>query len=161
MKKLKSPNSSQEKSLPEDKSLVVCRENHLDKHIIRQIPLSIWDKSKNNKVPKSLDKRDKKGNSMLSIKEWQKEIHQCAKDHGWWETERNFPEMLCLIHSEISEALEGYIKGDDENIKEELADAVIRILDLCEHMGFDLELEISKKHTYNLTRPYRHGGKKC
>jgi hypothetical protein len=41
----------------------------------------------------------------------------------------------------------------------ELADAVIRIFDICESQGWDLEKAIALKHTYNKTRPYRHGGK--
>jgi hypothetical protein len=36
------------------------------------------------------------------------EIHLTALEHGWWETERSFPEVIALIHSELSEALESY-----------------------------------------------------
>ena len=39
----------------------------------------------------------------------------------------------------------------------ELADAVIRIADLCGELGIDLEKAIEIKHEYNKTRPYRHG----
>lgn len=39
----------------------------------------------------------------------------------------------------------------------ELADAVIRIADLCGHMGIDLEAAIALKMEYNETRPYKHG----
>lgn len=41
----------------------------------------------------------------------------------------------------------------------ELADAVIRIMDYFAHRGWDLEEAIRIKHNYNMTRPYRHGGK--
>lgn len=48
----------------------------------------------------------------MNIREWQKEIHECAKEHGWYETERSFPELLALMHSELSEALEEYRDGN-------------------------------------------------
>lgn len=41
----------------------------------------------------------------------------------------------------------------------ELADCVIRIMDMCGHYGIDLEAAITEKHEYNKARPYRHGGK--
>lgn len=43
----------------------------------------------------------------------------------------------------------------------ELADIVIRVMDLCAHLGIDLERAIREKHAYNETRPRRHGGKRC
>lgn len=42
----------------------------------------------------------------------------------------------------------------------ELADCVIRIMDYCGHHGWDLENAINIKHTYNVRRAYKHGGKK-
>lgn len=45
-------------------------------------------------------------------------------------------------------------------IPSELADAVIRILDLCENEGINLERAIEEKMAYNDTRSHRHGGKK-
>jgi len=89
------------------------------------------------------------------------DIHQNAVDHGWWETQRPIPELLCLVHSEVSEALEAFRNHDDENFAEELADVCIRVMDMAEGLGIDLYTEILKKHTANKARPYRHGGKAC
>ena len=47
-----------------------------------------------------------------------------------------------------------------EGIAVELADCIIRILDYCGKVGIDIEDVIRRKHEYNKTRPYRHGGKK-
>lgn len=108
------------------------------------------------------------------------EIHHNAIEHGWWEEERSFGDIIALCHSELSEALEEYRNGmpmmynkckvtlyeDDpinskpEGIAIELADCIIRILDYCGHKGIDIEEAIRIKHEYNKTRTYRHGGKK-
>lgn len=65
-------------------------------------------------------------------------VHNMAKEKGWWAGERTWPEIACLIHSEISEAVECYrngeldrhiIDGKPEGLVVELADVVIRCLD--------------------------------
>lgn len=116
---------------------------------------------------------------MITISELQKKVHQTAVEHGWWEntTRENcpIPEKLCLIHSEVSEALEEHRNGTEpiyinglldngakkpEGIAVELADAIIRILDLAGFMEWDIEKALEIKMAYNETRPYRHGGKR-
>ena len=42
----------------------------------------------------------------MIINEFVQEVHQNAVAHGWWETERDPAEIIALIHSEWSEALE-------------------------------------------------------
>ncbi len=91
----------------------------------------------------------------------QKEIHELAVSKGWYDTARNVPELLCLIHSEVSEALEAYRHNDDDNMGEELADIVIRVMDMAEYYNIDLAEQIIKKHNHNKTREYRHGNKVC
>ena len=104
--------------------------------------------------------------NIVSIRKWGQAVYKNAVDHGFWEnaTPENksiIPEKLCLIHSEISEALEGFRnkipEGEKGCLAEELADATIRIMDLCGYLDIDLEDEIKRKHEINLKRPYKHG----
>lgn len=106
-----------------------------------------------------------------------KEIHQNAVDHGWWENKPAISitldetlSKLALVHAEVSEGVEEVRKGKDfygyrvengkpEGLVVELADAVIRIADLCEALELDLEQAIIQKHMFNKTRPYKHGKK--
>jgi NTP pyrophosphatase (non-canonical NTP hydrolase) len=97
----------------------------------------------------------------MEIDEAAKWIHDIAKEHGWWDNERPVPELLCLVHSEVSEALEAYRTKNDTNFAEELADVVIRIFDMAQGLAIDIEQEIIKKSFFNKTRPYRHGDKQC
>lgn len=94
------------------------------------------------------------------------DIHERNVAAGWWTDlatgeplDRNIPEILCLIHSEISEALEGYRKNLPDsklphrsNFEVELADALIRIFDLAGAKGLDLGGAVRDKMAFNLTR---------
>lgn len=113
-------------------------------------------------------------NTKLSISELTDLIHTGNVKAGWWtnletgedltskmgeKPKRNIPEMLCLIHSEVSEAMEGHRKNlmDDKlphrpMLEVELADAVIRILDMCGGLGLDLQGAIFEKLAYNSQR---------
>ena len=96
-----------------------------------------------------------------------------AKDHGWHDEKRTIGDLICLMHSELSEALEEHRNGHapteiyyndtkpnkPEGIPVELADCVIRIFDFCGLYGIDLESVLKQKMEYNRTRPYRHGNK--
>ena len=117
---------------------------------------------------------------ILGLNECAKDCHEAAVTGGWWhdsqgkKKERNIGELLCLIHSEISEAMEGARKGlMDTHLKHksmmevELADAIIRIFDLAESKGCNLGETIYEKLEYNRSRAdhkiknrLKEGGKK-
>ena len=120
------------------------------------------------------------------INELSKQIHENNKRKGFYEDEKNIGEMLALIHSEVSEALEADRKdkwcadlslswaestNDDPHFKDhyeetikgtfqdELADIMIRVMDLAQFKGIDLEAHIQVKMKYNSMRKYKHGKK--
>ena len=92
-----------------------------------------------------------------SLNELAQLCHSIAKEKGFWDEERNIGEALMLVVTELAEAMEGYRHQDDANFKEELADAFIRLLDLCGGLNIDIENEIYQKSMANKKRPYKHG----
>ncbi len=95
----------------------------------------------------------------MNLAELQDLIHKQNVDMGWWDHPREMGTLLCLVHSEISEAMEGDRKGlmDDhlphrDMVEVELADAIIRILDIAGFEGMDIEGAIKEKLEYNRTR---------
>lgn len=133
-----------------------------------------------------------------AFKQLAEEIHQTAREKGWWNNKdadfldvvaaesknigtatqlneiaaklrnRNEGEMLALIHSEVSEALEGLRHGNpaDDKVPEflateaELADVVIRIMDMAHSRGWRVAEAIVAKAEMNKGRAPMHGGKK-
>lgn len=52
------------------------------------------------------------GRTMMDLDTLGKLCHQIAADHGFWDQQRNFGEMVALAHSELSEALEAHRLGE-------------------------------------------------
>lgn len=110
------------------------------------------------------------GNFLVNV------CHTASANAGWWRNDGTdlrevcktetllgralVAQKLCLVHSEISEAMEGHRKGlmDDKlphrpMVEVELADAVIRICDLAGALGLDLGGAIAEKLAFNAQRP--------
>lgn len=124
----------------------------------------------------------------MNIGEMQQQVHAMAVRKGWWPkfcviSHERIAVALALIHSEVSEALEE-VRDDNlrtywvaptkeridsrdeappdakpEGLPVELADVVIRCMDLAGALGIDLEQAIADKVAYNATRKHRHGGR--
>jgi NTP pyrophosphatase (non-canonical NTP hydrolase) len=62
------------------------------------------------------------------------------------------PELLRQMPNMV-----GHLKP--EGIPSELADVIIRVLDMCGALGIDIAAALADKMAFNETRPYRHGGK--
>ena len=117
----------------------------------------------------------KKFDGVKTIGDWVYEVHKNAVQHGWYDGNgaKNFGELLMLVVTEVAEVMEEYRNGRlmketyvNKNgkmcgIPSELADIVIRVMDICGYYNIDLEQAIAEKHEYNKSRPYKHGGKKC
>lgn len=113
---------------------------------------------------------------------------QTAIDNGWYKTKKdvNLHQALLFIHSEISEAVEADRKGfycepdaaevalEMENGKEfiaeyessikatfeeELADTIIRLLNLAHAKGVDIHSHVLAKMRYNQINPWGNGNK--
>lgn len=101
---------------------------------------------------------------MGTLNDLARECH--AANQTWWHDpstgerlHRNKGELLCLIHSEISECMEGERKNLMDNklphrkmAEVELADVLIRVFDYAGAFGYDLDGAVAEKRAYNAQR---------
>lgn len=93
--------------------------------------------------------------------------HKNSVDHGFWENPETQAGMLALIHEEVSECLTALRHGNGPSdhipeftgAEEELADAIIRIMDMSTHHKWRVADAIVAKMKFNESRPYKHGKK--
>jgi len=119
---------------------------------------------------------------MKTLDEIADAVYQLAVEKGFHPEDQKadaFMEAACNnLHDEVSELHEAWRnnklhdlcdKSDKmidndiiplQNIEEEFADILIRVLDNCRQMGVDIQSAVERKHAYNKTRAFRHGGKK-
>ena len=110
-----------------------------------------------------------KAEAEIFTQSWKRIAHSAQQINalnGFWDGERNKGEMIALMHSELSEALEALRKdANDDKIPQylgeeaELADAAIRVMDY--DAGFSLRIAeaIIDKLVFNAGREPKHGKK--
>lgn len=96
-----------------------------------------------------------------------KRANDIATKSGWHDPSKSVAESILLVHAELSEAVEALRIDDPESkqvpgrteVEVELADAIIRIMDLAKAKGYSIGEAIVEKMSYNETRDRRHGNK--
>jgi NTP pyrophosphatase (non-canonical NTP hydrolase) len=141
------------------------------------------------KGPKEIVFDESDDGAPRTISEWMKDVHRTSCEKGWWAIPEHFDaekvpsiaalarllfaEKMMLVVTEAGEAVDEYrtipkgvplsavrYEGDKPvSLDSEMADVAIRLFDLAEAAGIDLEGAMRRKRAYNRTRPYRHGGK--
>lgn len=94
-------------------------------------------------------------------------LHETAKEKGFWDGEYTHDKVgnkLALVHSEVTEVLEAIRKNKgSEQIVEEMADIIIRLLDIYaamrneEQIIHSLDEVLENKININKDRPRLHG----
>jgi NTP pyrophosphatase (non-canonical NTP hydrolase) len=96
-------------------------------------------------------------------------LHETAVEKGFWDREIDYDVIgnkLALVHSEVTEVLEAIRKDKgSENVVEEMADILIRLLDLYAAMmnegliQHSLDEVLNNKININKDRPRLHGNR--
>ena len=96
------------------------------------------------------------------------EVHfNWAVPKGWWtdldtgmQKQREWEELCTLVHSELSEGMEGFRKNKQDThlphrpmLEVELADALIRIADMCGGFGYNLvDMEVCFDNDHSIMK---------
>jgi NTP pyrophosphatase (non-canonical NTP hydrolase) len=105
----------------------------------------------------------------MSLDLMARRVHLIAKSKGFWDGEVTYDKIgnkLALVHSEVTEVLEAIRKDQgQEKVVEEMADIIIRLVDLYQAMvntgqiKDSLDFILDKKIMKNMERPALHGNK--
>jgi len=109
-------------------------------------------------------------------------VHANAAIHGFHPPEEPIRQFMANqignLHGEVSELWDAWRAGKENEpcdkaakmaelgilplscTEEELADIIIRALDLSARLGIDIDAAVKAKHQYNIQREFKHG-KKC
>lgn len=87
------------------------------------------------------------------------EIMACRMAHGFETTKENMLGKLMLVVTEIAEAAEDVRHERWDHFPEEIADAMIRLLDITSALGIDIETAMRIKMSINWSRAPLHGTK--
>ena len=111
------------------------------------------------------------------------EIHSNAVAKGFYEEKKEVGTLLMLTVSELAEALEAdrkgrrstsgvqhlkdfpsdrmftelFEEGVKDTLEDEMADSIIRALDMCGYLNIDIQAHVEAKMRYNSTREAKHG----
>lgn len=99
----------------------------------------------------------------MTLDEFAAECHATSRDNGF--KKLTTMERLLMIHTEVSEAVEVLRENPEKmstkiphpQFDEELADIVIRVLDLAASLDIKLSKVIKAKARFNKGRPWKHG----
>ena len=86
-----------------------------------------------------------------------KAVIENKKKHNFNTTDIKYE--LLLLYGEVNELFQAWLKEDQENINEELADVAIFLLGISEMLGSDLSEDIVEKIAINAKRKYMNGKK--
>jgi NTP pyrophosphatase (non-canonical NTP hydrolase) len=112
----------------------------------------------------------------MTLSDWARRAYKIACLKGWHDNTIDVSTHCANLHGEVSELWESFRKGRLNKpcdkakamkehglpvltcAAEELADVVIRAVDIASDLGIDIEEAVRVKCLYNETREYRHGG---